>query len=85
MPKDNEPSAPEGNTTQLSGDEREISGVPPSEVERVEDSFEVLPPSTTENEIEVGENDNIFGADTMRVSCKVAGAYPSAVAVTVEL
>ena len=72
-PKDKDPRAGFGNTSQLLlADLARKTGGLPVFAESVEDLFAVLPFWITEKERDAGENDNVGGAVTVRVICNVA-------------
>ena len=74
MPNDNDPSAPEGSSSQLPvPDLVNVTPGFPVLAESVELSLAVVPFCMTEKSSDVGENDN-EGAMTVRVTCRFASA-----------
>ena len=73
IPKDNNPRAGAGSTSQLLlADLASVTVGVPVFAERVEVLFAVVPLCITEKERLVGENDNILGTVTVRVTARVA-------------
>ena len=73
MPNDNEPTAAEGRTSQaLLANLASVTVGVPVFAESVEDLPGVVLFSTTEKEIDVGENDSAGVTVTVSVTCNVA-------------
>ena len=72
IPNDNDPSAAVGITSQLLAVLVNVMAGVPVLAERVEVLFVVVPFCTTEKASEVGENANVLGTVTVRVTCSVA-------------
>ena len=72
MPKDNNPRAGAGITSQVLVVLVNVTVGVPEVAESVDVLFAVVPPFTTEKERVVGENDNILDTVTVSVTCRVA-------------